>query len=293
MANLNQIQNKIKSTSSLRKITRALEVVSTIKLQKSKDKAESLKEYLVDLLLIMNSLWDKIDIFRERKWKRKEKPKLSIVITTDKWLCGSLNSKLLKKVSDKLVEKRDDIFVVWKKWLDFFSRAWYNVVWNLSLKDNFVDEDLLPLFAFVREALSNYKYSKVTIYFNYFKNSLIQIPTSVQIYPMQKETFQEFACDIDLVCSTEFGSTSSDIIIEPTVGEFIREMHRQIRNYIIESAIIQNKAWEHASRMIAMKNATDNSKSFIDTLTLSFNKARQASVTQEISEIVSAKIAME
>ena len=82
------------------------------------------------------------------------------------------------------------------------------------------------------------------------------------------------------------------MIIEPDEATLITEAKRQIRNYVIASAIVQNKAWEHASRMVAMKSAKDNAADLVKSLTLSFNKARQGAITQEISEIVSAKIAI-
>lgn len=293
MANLKQIKWKIKSIWSLQKITRALEVVSTIKLQKTKDRADSLKKYLVDLLLILHTVWDYKSLFKNTRSSSKKD--LVIVITSERWLCGSLNAKLLRQINIDYKSKLDstEFFVIGKKWLDFLFRAWYNIVWWINLKDNYVDNDLLWLYEYIKLALDESKYSKVVVYFNYFKNSLMQFPTSMQIFPMTKSIFDDFACQTWIDCSLKVSIWQKDLVIEPNLKEYVKEVQRQIRTFIIESAIVQNKAWEHASRMIAMKNAKDNSKDLINSLTLSFNKARQASITQEISEIVSAKIAME
>lgn len=293
MANLKQIKWKIKSIWNLQKITRALEVVSTIKLQKTKDKADSLKKYLVDLLLIMHTVWEHTDIFKSKNSNAKKD--LVIVITSERWLCWSMNAKLFRQLNIDYKDSKDttDFFVIWKKWLDFCSRSGYNVVWSINLKDDFSDSDLIALYEYITLALQHHEFKSVKVLFNYFKNSLIQIPTNMQIFPMTKNIFEDFACQTWVDCKISLSLWSKDLVIEPNIHDFVQEIHRQIRSFIIQSAIIQNKAWEHAARMIAMKNAKDNSKTIINSLTLSFNKARQASITQEISEIVSAKLALE
>lgn len=293
MPNLKQIQSKIKSVSNLKKITRALEVVSTIKLQKTKEQTESLRTYLLDLLFIIDSVSEKVDLFKHKNVKSNKK--LVIVVTTDKGLCWSMNSKLLKDVFLDLKDSKDntDLFVIWKKWLEVLSRAWFNIVWSLSLNDNFVDEDLLPIYVYLKDALELHLYNEVQLYFNFFKSTLDQRPTSLQIFPLNKDVFETFIGKVELERTMQSNLRWKDMIIEPDKSKLTKEIYRQIRNYIIQSAIIQNKTWEHASRMISMKNSKDNSTSIISHLTLSFNKARQAAITQEISEIVSAKIAME
>ena len=163
----------------------------------------------------------------------------------------------------------------------------------LNVKDDFNENDLLPLFEFVLSALEKREYKVVKIYFNLFKNSLIQIPKSIQIFPMSQDAYTTFVSDIDLPNICYIKPWKRELILEPNEKVYLKEVYRQLRNYIIYSAMLQNKAWENAARMIAMKNAKDNSKQIIGSLTLSFNKARQAAVTQEISEIVWAKIAME
>lgn len=293
MPNLKQIQTKIKSVWNLKKITRALEVVSTIKLQKTKEQTESLRTYLLDLLFIIDNVAEKIDLFKHKNVQSNKK--LVIVVTTDKWLCWSMNSKLLKDVFLDLKDNKDntDLFVIWKKWLEVLSRAWFNIVWSLSLSDNFVDEDLLPIYVYLKDALELHLYNEVQLYFNFFKSTLDQRPTSLQIFPLNKDVFETFIWKVELKRTLQSDMRWRDMIVEPNKSKLTKEIYRQIRNYIIQSAIIQNKTWEHASRMISMKNSKDNSNSIISHLTLSYNKARQAAITQEISEIVSAKIAME
>lgn len=293
MANLKQIKTKIKSVSNLKKITRALEVVSTVKLQKVKNQADGLKAYLVDLLAILSQVNDRYALFEDQAWISEGK-ELVVVITSERGLCGWLNSKILRKIYNDYKDNTSaEFFVVWKKWLEFIKRMWWTICGSMSVSDKFDEKELLPLYTYFDQAVAWSEFSKVTLYFNYFKNSMTQTPTSIQLYPFSKEDFTNFLEETDIDYSTETSLGTKDLLLEPGQEEFLLEARRQIRNYLISSAIIQNKAWEHAARMIAMKSAKDNATSFVKSLTLTFNKARQWAITQEISEIVSAKIAIE
>ena len=186
-----------------------------------------------------------------------------------------------------------DYFVVGKKWLEYLKRGKANIVGSLNIGDTFSEEELLPLYSYFDKAVEWGMYDEVSLYFNYFKNSIAQIPTKVQLLPFTKESFESFLQDLEIDYTLENTIENKDMIIEPDIENYVKEMRRQIRNYVIDSALVQNKTGEHASRMIAMKNAKDNASEFTKSLTLSFNKARQWAITQEISEIVSAKIAIE
>jgi len=293
MANLWMIKGKIKSVWNLKKITRALEVVSTVKLQKIKDKADSQKEYLLDLVHIISTTWSLKTFFDQDSTNlEEEETVLNIVITSERWLCGWLNSKLLRKVVTENNDKKSDVFVIGKKGLEFFKRTWSNIVWSLSVSDKYDEKSLLPLYTFFDEAISTGKYTSIYIYFNYFKNSIMQLPTAMQLYPFTSESFDSLLADLDIKSVTDMDTWDKDLMIEPSLEEFAIEARRQLRNFVLSSTILQNKAWEHASRMIAMKNAKDNATDLGKKLKQTFNKARQGAITQEISEIVSAKIAI-
>ena len=297
MANLREIKGKIKSVKNLQKITRALEVVSTVKLQKLKQQAESLKDYLVDLIAILSQVGEKVDIFASNNVSStntgEKKKHLMIVLTSERGLCGALNSKLLRKIyQDEWFDDDKEYFVIGKKWLEYFKRAQATIVGSISIGDTFTEAELLPLYSYFDEAVETGKYASISLYFNYFKNSIAQIPTKVQLLPFTKESFESFLHDLEIDYSFEQVTGDKDMIIEPDLETYIQEMRRQVRNYIIDSALVQNKTGEHAARMIAMKSAKDNATEFTKSLTLSFNKARQWAITQEISEIVSAKIAI-
>ena len=297
MANLRAIKTKIWSVKNLKKITRALEVVSTVKLQKIKGQADGLKQYFVQLMSVLSAVDEASSIFAsEDNTQNKSEKTLVIAITSERGLCGGLNSKLMRKLYEdrKATRATDEYFVVGKKGLEFIKRMNWTVVGSLQLWDKFNDGELLPLYTFFEDAVAQGTYKNIVLYFNYFRNSIVQVPTSLDVYPVTKEGFESFALWVDITLPEQDPTASyKSIIIEPSRKKFVAEARRQLRKYIIASAIVQNKAGEHAARMIAMKNAKDNATSMVSSLTLTFNKARQWAITQEISEIVSAKLAIE
>jgi len=294
MANAKAIKAKIKSISNIQKITSALEIVSTVKLQKVKDKADAFKEYMTEFLYILDMV-DLSKIFNQKEDIKSEK-ELIVVVSTEKGLCGALNSKLFKQVYEKTESNKNniDVICIGKKALEFFTRSGYNVIWTENLKDNFKEEDLNTIKWIVTSSIDNKKYKKIRIFYNHFKNTMTQIPTDLQIFPLEKENFEEFAKNIELDLSNiSFKDYNWDIIIEPDEEKYYEFVYKKFIADMIYGAVLENKAWEHASRMIAMKNAKDNSIDLQKTLKITYNKQRQASVTQEISEIVGAKAAME
>lgn len=275
-------------------MTRALEVVSTVKLQKLKVQAEHLRAYVLDTLAILAHIGDDAALFSLDDAQSTERKRLAIVVTSERWLCGGLNSKLMRQVSaDHKQDANVDYFVIGKKGLEFLKRMKANIVWSINVSDKFLEEELLPLYTMFDESIAKGNYWRVDVYFNYFKNVIVQQPVQLPLYPLSKESFDTCLEQLEIEYSVQPDIEEKALIIEPTKEEFVAEIRRQIRNYLLSAAIVQNKAGEHAARMIAMKNAKDNATGFVKHLKLTFNKARQAAITQEISEIVSAKIAIE
>jgi len=296
MSSTRQLRTQIKSLKSLQKILKALEVVSTIKLQKMKRKTELLRDFLIDFLNVLHSVEWEINLFDFDKRNRDPLGRrLIILVSTDKWLCWPITSKLTKHLSTKYAERKDnlDIFVIGKKWLEFFVRDWWSVVWSLQLHDNFNEQELIPLYTYIKKSLEQKKYSKIKIYFNYFKTTMIQVPLRFKLFPLDKESFDSFLQDIDIKLEKIKKPQINALSIEPSKWLLIQKLIQETIKYIAYSAVIQNKTWEHASRMLAMKNAKDNSWEIIKNISIKYNKVRQAKITQEISEIGNAKAAIE
>lgn len=251
---------------------------------------------MTDFLKIVQVVHEKTSIFDKIRLPKKGKD-LVIVIGTDRGLCGSLNNKLFKQLFQRYETHKEntDMFCIGKKTVEFFVRSGFSVVGNQSIKDAFTEEDLYILYTFISVALQKKAYRSITLYFNFFKNAMQQLPLHVNLFPLGKENVQTFLDELDINLD-EFLTPEieyKDLIVEPSAKMLAREIQQQLIQHIVYGAILQNKTGEFASRMIAMKNAKENSISMIKSLKLSFNKARQTAITQEVSEIMSAKMAIE
>jgi len=296
MANTKQIKSQISSVANIQQITKALEIVATVKLQKAKSQTENYREFMIEFLKIVEVINTKTTIFNQQDEKKTGK-NLIIVTGTNKWLCGSLNNKLFKQVFLEIEESKaqTEIFCIGKKTLEFFGRTKHAVVGNIDLNDDFSEEDLGLLFNLIRTKLSNKEYDNIKIYFNFFKNAINQIPVSFNLFPLNQESFSAFTQEIGIETKELLTPEieHKELTLEPSPYELAKEMRKQLLQHMIYGAILQNKTGEFAARMLAMKNAKDNSNSLIKELKLSYNKARQGAITQEISEIVWAKMAIE
>lgn len=298
MVNTKQIKWQIKSISNIRQITKALEVVATVKLQKNKQQTEGYKAFMIEFLKIVQVVNQTTKLFNARKeLANKDKKDLIIVIGTDRGLCWGLNNRLFKQVFTKYEDAKEsvEVFTVGKKTLEFFTRTNFSIAGQVSLKDSFSADDLRDLYVFIRSVLGNKEYKSIRLFFNYFNNAIKQTPIDLQLFPLNKEEYEVFAEQLDININDFISENTQqkDILLEPSKKELAREIREQLIQHVVYGAILQNKTGEYAARMIAMKNAKDNSISMIKSLKLSYNKARQAAVTQEVSEIMSAKMALE
>lgn len=132
------------------------------------------------------------------------------------------------------------------------------------MSDKLAQKELLPIFSFFDQAIQEGTYTSVRIAFNYFKNSIMQMPAMIQAFPLTLDQITNFLTEIEAKIDLSDTIPESDaLLVEPSVEEVRAEIRRQIRNYVIMSALVQNKTGEHAARMIAMKNAKDNATSFV------------------------------
>ena len=296
MANTKQIRTKIKSVKNLQKIIKALEIVSTVKLQKLKGVIGSYRAFMESFLEVLKEVRKEVNIFDfdEKTWNPNGR-RLLIVVTSDRGLCWAMNSRIFKRMEKNYGNAKDnvDIFVVGKRGLEYFVRNGRNVVGSAMISDKVFLREVKPISVFIRQALEEKKYAKIKIYFNFFKNTMIQMSTRFKLYPLDEESFETFlqntGLEVDLLESIE----KKYLMVEPDIETFKFDFLQVLIRNIIYSAVLNNKTSEHAARMLAMKNAKDNSLAVLNQLNLLYNKTRQAKITQEISEIVSAKVAIE
>ncbi len=295
MADIKQLKIKIHSTKNIKKITNAMEIISTIKLQKIKKKAESLREYMITFLGMIAAIDAYKSLFPKAK-KISQQRELVIVVSSEKWLCGSLNTILFKQFHAQCESKKDsiDVYAIGKKAKDYMQRRGYTLVGSLSLADNFQSSDMLDLYETINNWRKNGKYNTITLRYNYFKNTMKQIPVWFQLFPLSLDKFDEFIKTLDIVLpAVNAQKQKVHIALEPNRATIVRKAYDILMNVIVYGAILHNKTGEFASRMLAMKGAKDNASTIIGDLTLAYNKARQDAITKEVLEIVSAKAVIE
>lgn len=294
MADIKQLKIKIASTKNIKKITSAMEVISTIKLQKVKKNAEHLREYMNTFLGMLSSVNAYTDIFPQPSDQAKRK--LAILISSEKGLCGSLNTSLFKQFENEYADHKEelDVYVIGKKGREFCARRGYHVVATSSLHDIFTAKDLGELYTFLSQAQKNGKYMEIRVWYNFFKNTMKQIPAGFQLSPLSSEKFSEFMDTLEIkIPKPEQVRNTNYMKLEPTKQAIVKKAYDIMMNVIVYGAVLHNKTGEFAARMLAMKWAKDNATTIIDDLTLAYNKARQDAITKEVLEIVSAKAVIE
>ena len=294
MADIKQLKIKITSTKNIKKITSAMEVISTIKLQKVKKSAEHLRDYMNTFLGMLSSVNAYTDIFPQPSDQAKRK--LAILISSEKGLCGSLNTSLFKQFESEYANHKDelDVYVIGKKGREFCARRGYSVVATHSLSDIFWAKDLSELYSFLSQAQKGGKYMEIKVWYNFFKNTMKQIPAGFQLFPLSSEKFAQFMETLEIkIPKPEKARHTNYMKLEPTKQVIVKKAYDIMMNVIVYGAVLHNKTGEFAARMLAMKWAKDNATTIIDDLTLAYNKARQDAITKEVLEIVSAKAVIE
>ena len=288
MASGKEITTKIKSVENTKKVTSALEMVSASKIRKSQDLMNATRPYARMMRRIISHLGRANPEYRHPftvSHGEKIKKVAYIVVSTDRGLCGGLNTNLFKVVLGSIQEwqaKEAEVSLVTlgKKASAFFKNVNVEIAAHASdLGEKPQIEDLIGSIKVMLDAYREEKIDLVYIVYNNFANTMSQIPVLEQLLPLP-ETDDEEVRDI------------WDYIYEPDAVSLLDTVLTRYIEADVYHAVLENLASEHAARMIAMKNATDNAGDLIDELTLVFNKARQAAITQEISEIVGGAAAV-
>ena len=254
MADIKQLKIKIASTKNIKKITSAMEVISTIKLQKVKKNAEHLREYMNTFLGMLSSVNAYTDIFPQPSDQAKRK--LAILISSEKGLCGSLNTSLFKQFENEYADHKEelDVYVIGKKGREFCTRRGYHVVATSSLHDIFTAKDLGELYAFLSQAQKNGKYMEIRVWYNFFKNTMKQIPAGFQLFPLSSEKFGEFMDTLEIkIPKPEQVRNTNYMKLEPTKQAIVKKAYDIMMNVIVYGAVLHNKTGEFAARMLAMK----------------------------------------
>ena len=276
MANLKEIRNRISSVSSTMQITSAMKMVSAAKLKKAQDAITFMRPYSDKLTQMLVNLSSSVDFENVYLSPRKVKNKLVVCITSNRGLCGAFNSNVIKKCTEiaNSSDQNVSFFCVGKKGGDILSKTHNVIQSNNAVFDDLTFENISTIADKVMSMFLNKEYDSVQIVYNKFKNAATQIVTQEQYLPIENNKSKDDEKD------------SSDYIFEPTQIEIISELIPKSLKTQLYKSVRDSYASEHGARMTAMHKATDNATELRDQLKLTYNKARQAAITNEILEIV-------
>ncbi len=284
MANLKDIRTRIQSVGSTMQITNAMKMVSAAKLKKAQDAIEKMRPYAEKLTELLSGLSANLDaeLGGDYAAQREVKKVLLVPITSNRGLCGALNTNIIKQTI-RLIEtdyndKDVQILTIGKKAYDQLSKK-YNVIDNKSaVFDDLNYDNVTAIAESIMNDFVDKKYDKVVLIYNSFKNAATQIVKTEQFLPIKTEQAKT--------------NVVLDYIYEPSQAEIVLELIPKSLKTQFYKAIRDAWASEHGARMTSMHKATDNAQEMKDELTLQYNKARQAVITGEILEIVSGAEAL-
>jgi F-type H+-transporting ATPase subunit gamma len=287
MASGKEIRTQIKSVKNTQKITRAMEMVAASKMRKAQERMASTRPYADNIRRVIAHLAQanpeyKHPFMMERAVKRVG----MIIISTDRGLCGGLNTNMFKAGLIAMKERRDagaevQLSTIGSKGLSFFRRAGGRIVTEVShLGDAPRLEDVIGSVKVMLDAYSNGEIDQLLVVYNEFVNTMTQKPQVMQLLPISAEQPEKEL------------EHHWDYIYEPDARDVLDGLLMRYVESLVYQGVVENIACEMAARMVAMKAATDNAGDMIDGLALAYNKARQAAITQELSEIVSGASAV-
>jgi len=286
MSGAKEIRGKIKSIKNTQKITKAMEMVAASKMRKAQDRMRASRPYAEKMRNVIAHLSQAhAEIKHPYMVEREIKRVGYVVVTSDRGLCGGLNVNLFKKTINDMKAHADkgaevDVVPVGKKAVEFFKRNPGNVVAEASqLGDAPRINDLVGSIKVMLDAFTMGKIDALYLVSNEFVNTMTQTPTVLQMLPISGSTDEKL-------------KHHWDYIYEPDSKEILDGLLMRFVESQVYQGVVENIACEMSARMIAMKNATDNANDIIDALETKYNKARQAAITQEISEIVAGASAV-
>ena len=278
MANLKEIRNRIASVSSTMQITSAMKMVSAAKLKKAQDAITAMRPYSDKLTELLQSLSASLDGDAGSKFSdnREVNKVLVVAITSNRGLAGAFNSNILKQctllINETYTGKQVDFMAIGKKANDFLGKKSTIVANHSGLYDNLTFENAAAIAEDLMERFTSGEYDRIDVVYNKFKNAATQLVMTEQFLP--------------IVPVEGAASVSGDYIFEPSKPEIVAELIPKSLKTQLYKGIRDSFASEHGARMTAMHKATDNATELRDQLKLTYNKARQAAITNEILEIV-------
>jgi F-type H+-transporting ATPase subunit gamma len=286
MASGKEIRNKISSIKNTQKITSAMEMVAASKMRKAQERMAIGKPYATRIREVIGHVANSTPEYRHVYFSQREVRRVGyIVVSSDRGLCGGLNTNAFKVTVKTMAEWKKqnveiDFCAVGAKATSFFNNYGGNVVAAVrGMGDAPELENVIGAVKVMLDKFANAEIDRLYIVSNTFVNTMTQVPTIAQLLPLEASESKEF-------------KHHWDYIYEPQAQELLDGLLTRYMESQVFQAVVENNACEQAARMLAMKSATDNAGDLIQDLQLVYNKARQASITQELSEIVGGAAAV-
>jgi F-type H+-transporting ATPase subunit gamma len=292
MANLKEVRNRIASVQSTQQITKAMKMVSAAKLKRATNAIIALRPYATKLKEILGNLSASLEGSSSPFIQEREPNKVLIVtVSSNRGLAGAFNMNVIKAANNLIAEKYSEqlkngnvsIISIGKKTQDFYEKRNYNVIGNNNeVYAALTFENVTKITDAIMAGFIKGDFDKVEVVYNRFKNAAVQIITSEQLLPLPKAEDTK----------VETKTTNVDYILEPSQEEIVAQLIPKSVKIQLYKAVLDSHASEHGARMTSMDKATENAGELLKALKLSYNQARQAAITTELTEIVSGAAAL-
>ena len=288
---LKEVRNRIKSVTSTQQITKAMKMVSAAKLRRAQDSIIQMRPYSKKLQEMLSNIvsGSSSDASMPLADERPAERVLMIPITSDRGLCGGYNAYVIKLTREVITTKyaaqhakgNVTILPIGKKGYEYFVRNNYKVVDEFwSIFSDLAFDNVRRAAIYAQQAFLNKEYDRVELVYSQFKNAATQVFISEPYLPIPKTEKKK-------------GDKSTDFIFEPSMGVLLQELMPKILNTQVYKAVLDANASEHGARMTAMDKASENANELLKSLKISYNRARQAAITTELTEIVSGAAALQ
>ena len=292
MASTRDIRRRIKSVKNTRQITKAMELVAASKMKKAQAAALAGRPYAELMANMLGAIADRVEEAQHPFLAKREiRTRGIILITSDKGLCGPLNSNVLKVVTD--IKTPAKYVVIGRKGTQFIARTHRDLLADFPANDRTSFADIKIVAEFMVKQFIEGVVDTVEVIWPRFRNTLVQAPTIMTLLPLTsvKDILADLRSDAGLAVTTATKSADNPMLFEPDAASVLEAILPLYINRELFQHAIDAKASEHSARMVAMKTAKDNATKLLGELTLEYNKARQAGITQEILEIAAAQFA--
>ncbi|MBI1971474.1 MAG: ATP synthase F1 subunit gamma [Candidatus Wildermuthbacteria bacterium] len=305
MLSQRHLKNKIQAVGNIGQMTRAMELVAATKMRKAQERALEGRPYAMHALTLLSRMIRSASSEAAGSlWQRRAKGKVCfVVVSSDKGLAGSFNGAILKMALKYLEERMKnneivELVAVGKKAAAFFKKKNANIAAEFTqFSDVLTLSDAFPLSQWLLHEYEKGTYKEINFCSTIFVSALVQKPHMHPLLPLDSEELEEIVDAIvpqkgryaELKIERVSENESIAYLLEPSPQAILEELARDLVEVAVLHLLLESNASEHSARMLAMKNASDNAMDLIDTLTLDLNKARQAAITQELTEISTAK----